>query len=158
MKKILILALLVILLASATVMTVAAGGSKVTLCHRSQAADGAGVTIEVSENAESAHVAHGDLQGSCADTQNTCPIGPLFFPLDVGHTVTLSIDYPVGRWFFDMGPYGDNPEPILIEGPWGSSESVGAQGLYDNAEQFTDIYSLTNITADPIVVYFACFE
>jgi hypothetical protein len=44
-------------------------GKKVTLCHKTGSVSNPGVTITVSQNAEAAHLAHGDSVGACPDNQ-----------------------------------------------------------------------------------------
>jgi hypothetical protein len=48
--------------------TASARGVKTVVCHRTaeEAEEPGGVTIEVSENAVPAHLAHGDVVGACA--------------------------------------------------------------------------------------------
>lgn len=45
------------------------GGEKVVICH--QTGNGGSITIEVSENAVDAHLAHGDFLGVCSPLPGT---------------------------------------------------------------------------------------
>jgi hypothetical protein len=86
MKKVNILlglTVAVILLFSSTY--VAAGNSKVKICHTPPDNPYDWHTITVSENALPAHLAHGDLAGSCDDN--------LDILCDDGNPCTIDVDY-----------------------------------------------------------------
>jgi hypothetical protein len=59
MKRFVIAGLVVVVLAVVLIVTVSAGQTKITICHKGSN------TITVAEPAAAAHFAHGDTQGPC---------------------------------------------------------------------------------------------
>lgn len=74
-------------------LSAAAGGDKVTLCHKPGTPDE--VTIEVSVNALDAHLAHGDRVGTCTQVPVlTCPFEATAIPVIGSDIVKYTIDFP----------------------------------------------------------------
>lgn len=95
MKKLisLFLAIAVLVGALAMPLTAAAGGEKVTLCHKPGTPDE--VTIEVSVNALDAHLAHGDYVGECSVvTVLTCPFEATAIPVIGPDYVMYMVEFP----------------------------------------------------------------
>lgn len=84
---------LVLLAALAVPLSVAAGGDKVTICHKPNTPDE--VTIEVSGNALDAHLAHGDYPGACTHTEIlTCPFEGVAIPVIGPDPVMFTVASP----------------------------------------------------------------
>lgn len=95
MKRLIRLFLIVAVLVGALAMplSAAAGGDKVTLCHKPGTPDE--VTIEVSVNALDAHLAHGDRVGTCTQASVlTCPFEATTIPVVGSDPVMYTVEFP----------------------------------------------------------------